>query len=133
VEWREKMSLVYLKNKKNEITYVYESENYWDKEKQQSRSRRTCIGKLDPHTGELIASKRLLAENALVKPGPIATTEAKRLYYGATYFFNALGEKLGITADLKQCFPDHYKQMLSIAYFLILEAVNPFPEMGCHS
>lgn len=119
------MPLTYLKNKKNSCTYVYESENYWDKEKQQSRSRRTCIRKLDPHTGELVASKRLSIENALIKPGPIAITKAKRLYYGATYLFNALGEKLGITADLKQCFPDHYKQMLSIAYFLILEDNNP--------
>ena len=119
------MPLIYLKNKKNGITYVYESDNYWDKEKQQSRSRRICIGKLDPHTGELIPSKRLGAENPLVKPGPIAITEAKRLYYGATYFFNALGDKLGITADLKQCFPDQYKQILSIAYFLILEDNNP--------
>jgi transposase len=119
------MALVYMENKKNGITYVYESDNYWDKEKQQSRSRRICIGKLDPHTGTMIPSKRFSAERSHVKPGPIATTEAKRLYYGATYFFNALGEKLGITTDLQQCFPDQYKQILSIAYFLILEDNNP--------
>lgn len=119
------MPLTYLKNKINGITYVYESENYWDKEKQQSRSRRICIGKLDPHTGELISSKRLSTEDFPVKPGPVSIKEAKRLYYGATYLFNVLGEKLGIKADLKECFPDQYKQMLSIAYFLILEDNNP--------
>ncbi|MDP1510346.1 hypothetical protein Q8I65_09040 [Paenibacillus ottowii] len=38
---------------------------------------------------------------------------------------DAIGDKLGIAADLKQCFPDHYKQLLSIAFFLILEDHNP--------
>ena len=51
------MALVYVNNKKNGTTYVYESKNYWDKEKKQSRSTRICIGKLDG-TGNLIRSKR---------------------------------------------------------------------------
>jgi len=99
------MTLVYAKNKRNGITYVYESEGYWDKEKQQSRNHRICIGKLDPNTSELIPSKRLNVEsvNAL-KPGPVAVTESKRLFYGATYLFDAIGEKLGITDDLKNAF-----------------------------
>lgn len=119
------MPLVYVKNKKNGITYVYESENYWDKEKQQSRSRRTCVGKLDPVTGALIPSKRLSDSSLRVKRGPVPFTETKRLYAGATYLLDAIGENLGITADLKQCFPDQYKQLLSIAFFLILEDHNP--------
>ena len=41
------MARVYVKNKSNGTTYVYESENYWDREKKQSRSKRVCIGKLD--------------------------------------------------------------------------------------
>lgn len=119
------MPLIYLKNKKNGITYVYESENYWDKTKKQSRSRRICIGKLDPLTGELMPSKRLTAPERPVKPGPVPVAETKRLYAGATYLLNEIGEKLGIAADLRQCFPDQYKQLLSIAFFLILEDHNP--------
>ena len=34
--------------------YVYDSVSYWDKEKQQPRSKRKLIGKLDPVTGEII-------------------------------------------------------------------------------
>ena len=41
------MSIVKLKNKKTGIVYVYESESYWDKEKQQPRNKRKLIGKLD--------------------------------------------------------------------------------------
>lgn len=48
------MSIVKCKDKRTGITYVYESESYWDKEKQQPRSRRTLIGKLDEATGEVI-------------------------------------------------------------------------------
>lgn len=48
-----------------------------------------------------------------------------RRFYGATYLFDCIGEKLGITEDLKTCFSDIYKQILSISYFLILEDHNP--------
>lgn len=121
------MSLVYAKNKRNGVTYVYESTGYWDKEKQQSRNKRVCIGKLDPDTGGIIYSKRLQENFELprVKPGPIPVTECRRSFFGATYLFDAIGEKLGITDDLAKCFPDIYKSILSIAYYLILEDRNP--------
>jgi hypothetical protein len=49
-------------NTKTGVTYVYESVSHWDKEKQQSRSKQVCIGKIDPVTGEVIPSRRLQAE-----------------------------------------------------------------------
>ncbi|NDL68876.1 IS1634 family transposase [Anaerotalea alkaliphila] len=121
------MSLVYLKNKKNGVTYVYESSGYWDKDKKQARNRRVCIGKLDPDTGKLIPSKRqqALEPPATAKPGPVPTLEWKRGFCGATSLFDAIGDKLGISEDLKRCFPDTYRQILSIAYYLILEDRNP--------
>ncbi len=48
------MSLVKCRNKKTGITYVYESESYWDKEKKQPRARRKLIGKIDEETGEIV-------------------------------------------------------------------------------
>jgi len=41
------LATIYQTNKKTGITYVIESESYWDKEKQQPRSHRTIIGKID--------------------------------------------------------------------------------------
>ena len=119
------MSLVHVTNKKNGTTYVYESTNYWDKEKKQSRSKRVCIGKLD-EAGSLVPSNRLAMQPALApaKQGPIPSTVMKRSFYGATYLFDKIGELLAITADLKVCFPESYKQILSIAYFFILEDRN---------
>lgn len=120
------MSIVHLKNKKNGITYVYESTGYWDKEKQQARNHRKCIGKLDPVTGEFIPSKRLKeSQIPHVKPGPVPFTECKRTFYGSTYLFDAIGQKLGIHDDLKRCFPDSFEKILSIAYYLIMEDRNP--------
>ena len=47
------MSIVYHTDKRSGITYAYESKSYWDKEKKQSRSKRTLIGRVDPDTGEI--------------------------------------------------------------------------------
>ena len=121
------MSRVYVKNKSNGTTYVYESENYWDREKKQSRSKRVCIGKLDD-AGNFIPSSRFskpIPESVAVTPtpkrGPVPAVHTRRLYYGATYLLDQIGTKLGIAADLKACFPNCYRQMLSIVYYLILE------------
>ena len=51
--------------------------------------------------------------------------QTERLFFGATYLFDQIGEMTGVTADLKTCFPKNYKQILSIAYYLILEDQNP--------
>ena len=47
------MAMIKQRDKRSGITYVYESISYWDKEKQQPRSKRTLIGRLDPETGEV--------------------------------------------------------------------------------
>ena len=41
------MSIIKQYHKDTGVTYVFESEDYWDPEKKQARSRRRCIGKLD--------------------------------------------------------------------------------------
>ena len=38
------MAVIFQTNKKTGITYAYLNEPYWDKEKQQSRAKRTLIG-----------------------------------------------------------------------------------------
>lgn len=48
------MSIIKHKDKRTGVTYVYESESYWDKEKKQPRSKRTLIGKIDEETSEII-------------------------------------------------------------------------------
>ena len=125
------MAMVKQLDKRSGITYVYESVSYWDREKKQPRSRRTLIGRLDPETGKILPTdgrgKRRGEKEAdpVVRKGPVPVTKTDRLFFGATYLLDQIGEVTGLTADLKTCFPDTYKQIQSIAYYLVLEDQNP--------
>ncbi|GAU75467.1 IS1634 family transposase [Fusibacter sp. 3D3] len=123
------MGIIYQTNKKTGITYAYQNESYWDKEKQQSRANRKLLGKVDSASGTIIptrAYKKMSqsVESSSVKPGPVAMTKYQRSFFGATYLFDQIGKSLGITTDLKSCFPNDYKKIQSIAYYLILEENN---------
>lgn len=48
------MAIVYQHDKRSGITYAYESVSWWDKEKRQSRSKRTLVGRVDDATGEVV-------------------------------------------------------------------------------
>ena len=58
------------------------------------------------------------------KRGPVPTTEYSHKYYGATYLLDSVSQKIGLTHDLKLCFPGSYKQILSLAFYLLLEPDN---------
>ena len=125
------MAIVKQLDKRSGITYVYESVSYWDREKKQPRSKRTLIGRLDPATGEIVPTdgrgkRRAQKEtDPVVRKGPVPVAKTDRLFFGATYLLDQIGEVTGLTADLKTCFPDTYKQIQSIAYYLVLEDQNP--------
>jgi transposase len=127
------MSIVYQKDKRSGITYAYESTAWWDKEKKQSRSKRTLIGRLDDATGKIVPTdgrcrkdkSKQGTENTLPKRSSVVYTEISHQYYGATYLLDCISEEIGLIQDLKICLPNCHKQILSIAYYLILENNNP--------
>ena len=120
-------AIVHQKDKRSGITYAYESVSYWDKEKKQSRAKRKLIGRVTEDgrivptdgRGHRRGKAALLAEEEHFKKLP------SRSFYGATYLLDAIGEKLGLRKDLEHCFGERYTQILSIAYYLILEADAP--------
>ena len=77
------MAVIFQTNKKTGITYAYQNEPYWDKEKQQSRAKRTLIGKVDPVTGEIIPTRSYKK-----KPAP---TQAKEMPLGQNVDFGKNG------------------------------------------
>jgi len=109
------------------LGYAYESISYWDKVKRQSRARRKCIGRVDPETKEITPTRKRaeLAVKDKAKRGPVPITRVSRSFFGATYFFDQIGKDTGVTEDLKACFPESYRKILSLAYYLILEDRNP--------
>lgn len=125
------MAIVKQYDKRSGITYAYEAIYHWDKEKQQSRCKRKLIGRVDTETGEIIPTDGRCRKDKIAKPkvpakrGPVATSASRHMYYGATYLLETFSEELGLTADLRACFPDIYKQLLSIAFYLILEDKTP--------
>ncbi|MBT6613876.1 MAG: IS1634 family transposase [Deltaproteobacteria bacterium] len=120
-------AIVYQKNKKSGVVYAYESVSYWSKEKKQSRARRKCIGRVDPETKEIVPTRKRKRQpvTGKAKPGPIPINVPGRKFYGATYLLDRIGEVIGVIDNLKTCFPDNYRQILSIVYYLIMEDKNP--------
>lgn len=68
------MAIVYQVNKKSGVTYAYESLSYWDKEKQQSRAKRKCLGKVDPATGEIIPTRKVETSAEVKRGRPVIET-----------------------------------------------------------
>jgi len=121
--------MIYQTNKKTGITYAYSNEAYWDKEKQQSRAKRKLLGKIDLVTGEIIPTRdysksKVSIQTGAIKPGPVAMMKMQRSFFGASYLLDEIGKETGVEADLRACFSDQYKKILSIAYYLILEENN---------
>lgn len=137
------MAVIKQKDKRSGITYIYESKSVWDKDRKQSRSTRRLIGRLDEKTGEIIETDgrgrggKALGETCVpvkaaapkIKQLPMASI-AERKFCGATYLLDSIGNKIGLTADLKACFPSMYKMILSVAYYLILEDSSPLFRFG---
>ena len=107
-------------------TYIFLDKPVWNPEKKRGEHKRQYIGKMDGDTfipnGKYLLS---MQEKAATKRGPAPVSQCKRSFYGATYLLDRIGEKLGITADLKSCFPDTYRQILSLCYYLVAESGLP--------
>ena len=110
--------------------YAYEYKSIWNKEKQRSEQKREYLGRII--NGVLVPNKKQALKNELAqmketprKRGPVPTEKCKRLFTGATYLFDKIGEALGVEADLQSCFPEIHKEVLSLAYYLALEPMSP--------
>ena len=103
-------------------TYVFIDTPFWNAEKRRGEHKRNYIGKIEQN-GFVPNSRYLISLQAAqpLKRGPVPAEECRRLFYGATYLLDQIGSKLGITEDLKAAFPEHYQQILSVSYFLVLE------------
>jgi len=109
------------------VNYVYEDYPYWDKTTKQNRHKRVYIGKLGEND-EFIPNKHYLSRQSTAeekKEVEIQLPPARRFYYGATYLLDEISTFSGIEEDLRICFPDHYKMLLSLAYYLVLGNGNP--------
>src|SRR6056297_2084096 len=90
-------------------TYLYRVEAYWDKEKKQSRQKRTYIG---PKNKKYKKSLKSIHSKIVHKN------------YGNIFLLNWIAKKIGLRSVLEKCYPDHYKELLALAFYEISDG-NP--------
>jgi transposase len=90
------------------VTYVYRTEGYWDKGKQQARHHRVFIGKKDPKTGKIIPAKAQLPAR-----------ECRD--FGNYYFLKTIAHQTGLLSVLEDVFPDIWREILTCAFYEISE------------
>ena len=73
------MGIIFQTDKRAGITYAYENKAYWDKDKKQSRAKRTLLGRVDPDTGEIIPTSGS-RKQANVKKEETLNPDYKALY-----------------------------------------------------
>ena len=78
-----------------------------------------------PTRGRGKKGESLHSKTHVTKQGSKPFSGKKHLYLGATYLLESFANEIGLTHDLQICFPVIYKQILSIAFYLILEDNNP--------
>jgi transposase len=123
------MAIIFQTDKRSDITYAYVATYTWDRDKKQSCSVRKLIGRVDG-SGNVVPTdgrcrKDKPTAEKLAKSAPVPTSVTRHQYCGATYLLDEISEATGLAKDLCACFPDTYKELLSIAYYLALEDDNP--------
>jgi len=88
--------------------YLYEVTAYWDTKLKQPRQKRVILGKIDPKTGKLIPSKnRAQIRNCRD--------------FGAFHLCQHASQETGLSSILEKSFPEHWKDILTCAFFDVIE------------
>ncbi len=111
------MAQVKYYDKRVGITYVYESQSYYDPEKHQSRSKRKLIGKIDPETGEIVPTgkKGRPRKSQELASGEPSDTEREKLYREALHDISAMQKQIAsLELELDQARESlqNYRQIL---------------------
>jgi transposase len=111
-------SLVDYKNK-NGIVYVYQNVSTWNKQTKRPNTQRTCIGKRDPITNEIIHNKKYLEAHGMLEIKKV--TAPTVLQYGVSILFDKISVDTGLRTILKECFPQKWQKILTLSYYFAAE------------
>ena len=113
--------------------YVYEYKSVWNKEKKRSEQKRDYIGRIID--GEFVPNKKYLLremnkqKESASEDSALMAFATRRTFAGGAYLFDRIGDALGITEDIQACFPDFYREILTLAYYLGLESGTPMTRL----
>ena len=112
--------VIEIRNKKNNVTYLYEDRHYWDPDKKQTRHKRRCIGKLDPVTSQRIYNptyKQKMAEQNQDDTQVVPNFQALGLKMLELF----VEETSTIKSDLLSLFAkEDVHQLLYLAWYLLV-------------
>lgn len=103
---------------KNGTTYIQYTVRAYRNEKGKPTSERIAIGKLDTETGMLIPNRNYY--EIFEKKDPDALPELVRSN-GVYRLFSEICKKTGIESLLKQVYPERWKQILTVAQYMLTE------------
>ena len=110
--------------------YAYIDHLFWNAEKQQADHKSEYIGKYDGK--DFRPNKNFHCLNAEYDPsltyskiGSVPTDVCLRQIHGATYLLDKIAEKTGIASDFGKCYCSLVPQILSIAYYPVIEEGLP--------
>jgi transposase len=124
-----KSKIIPIKNKKNGVTYLYNDQYYWDSEKQQTRHKRVCIGKIDNKTGRQVFNQKFLTlkarKNPLQGEFPVEINKI-----GQVILLEKIAKDLKLPKILKTVFKDSLDQkILALSFFCTCEK-TPLNQAG---
>lgn len=110
------------------VDYVYEPYVEWDPTKGCNVRKRRYVGKMIG--GKFVANKNYelaekLRSREMTGPNEVYGSSVQARLCGLTEFLELIARKLGVTDDLEACFPDKWKQILSLAFYLGTEFTRP--------
>ena len=112
------MSIVKLYNRERNVTYVYDSISYWDKDKKQPRSKRKLIGKIDPETGEIVPT------SPRKKKSEQSDGDYKKLYESALKEISAKEQRISELESLIKVYSEKELSLLRQIDELVTERLN---------
>ena len=111
--------IIRITNKKNGVTYLYEDEASWNKEKKRGEHRRKCIGRLAPD-GSVIYNDFYLARMKAAKAeNPLVS---KTTLMGQNLILDKVVKDVGIKPVLKEAFgSDDADAILQLARYSVCD------------
>ena len=100
--------------------YVYEAIAVWNPEKKRSEQKRVYIGTKN-EKGDFIPNRKYYELYGYDTNDKQPAIPLKVLDYGATFLFERISDRIGLTKVLQECFPDKWQEMLACTWHSISE------------
>ncbi len=106
---------------RNGNRYVYRSTSIYDPNTRKKKTVSEYVGRLDPHTGEIIEKRKNKKSGDWSSSHPIVRR------YGACHVLASISESEGLTSDVVEAFGPYGRYLVAAAISLIL---NHDPQLG---